>query len=272
MQVIKQLLFNKQFWKHACIALGVVIVLVIGLFQLLKQFTHHGEQVEVVDFKGKPINDLNLIFENLPFVYQITDSVFKPALPPGTVIDQYPAPGTLVKNGRTIFFTVNAFAAPKIKMPNFIDASLRQVEGVIELYGLKLGKTTYKPDFAKDAVLAQLINGKPIEKGALVSFGTTIDLVLGDGNERISGALNAPMLIGLTLNETKNRLNSMGLALGNLTFDEMLGDSANAFVYYQYPISGAIINYNGKIDLQLSFDKDKANQKSQQEPTEIKDE
>ncbi len=174
---------NKKFWLHLSLAALTVSVLAFVAFKLLNTATRHGQSVEVPNFKGIKVSALNTTFANLQLKYEIIDSIFDPKQPKGTVIDQTPAPTFKVKNDRVIYLTVNASTPPQLKMPNLKDASLRQAESVLLSYGLVLGKLTYKPDYAKDAVLEQRYKGNAIKAGAMLSYGATIDLVLGDGLE-----------------------------------------------------------------------------------------
>jgi beta-lactam-binding protein with PASTA domain len=135
---------------------------------------------------------------------------------------------------RTVYVTINRFIAPDINMPNLIGFSLRNAEMQLQYIGLKLGDTSYKPDFAKNAVLEQLYNGNPIKAGDKVKVGSSIALVLGSGlgNEE----MQVPKLIGLTFEDAKAYLDAQGLSLGAIIPDPAVKDMANAFVYWQSPM------------------------------------
>ncbi|MEQ1732620.1 MAG: PASTA domain-containing protein [Bacteroidia bacterium] len=181
-------LTNRKFWIHLSIAALTACILAFVAFKLLNTFTRHGQNVEVPNFIGKKVTELNTIFANLPLSYEVVDSIFDPKQPKGTVLDQTPQATFKVKEHRIIYLTVNASTPPKLKMPNLKDASLRQAESVLLSYGLVVGKLSYKPDYAKDAVLEQRYKGKSIKAGELLPYGASIDLVLGDGMEEASSA------------------------------------------------------------------------------------
>ena len=64
---------------------------------------------------------------------------------PGVVVEQTPSAGEKVKKNRTIFFTINAYAAEQVQMPNLVDYSLRNAKVILESYGLELGDLIYIP-------------------------------------------------------------------------------------------------------------------------------
>lgn len=247
---------SRTFFKHLAIASAVAIIIVIILFQLIKNFTDHGESVKVPNFKGLKISEIDNFILDKPFRYVITDSIYDLQKPKGTVVEQTPAVNFNVKENRTIYLTVNATQPPKIKMPDLIDASLRQAISILETYGLKVGRLDYKPDFAKNAVLEQHYRGKKIQAGTSIVRGSTIDLVLGDGlgDEQVS----IPMLIGLTRTEALNALNLSSLTIGSEVFDDG-ADSTKAKVYKQSPAysTEGTINMGTPVNLFYTTDESK---------------
>jgi beta-lactam-binding protein with PASTA domain len=99
--------------------------------------------------------------------------------------------------------------------------------------GLKLGDTTYRQDFARNAVLEQLFNKEPIKPGTQISIGSKIDFVLGSGIG--DSAMNMPDVVGLTLAAAKSKLGLSGLSAGSIVAIGEVSDSANAFVVRQNP-------------------------------------
>ena len=182
---------------------------------------------------------------------QIVDSIFELDKPPGTVVDQDPAPDSKVKEDRTIYLTVNASLPPKIKMPDLIDVSYRQAEAILQTFGLKVGTLIYKPDLAKNAVLGQRYKGAEINPGTEIPQGSLIDLVLGDGlgNTKVQ----VPNLVGLTKGEALFMLKGWSLNIGTLFYDNGLKDSTIAKVYKQFPAASdsSIINQGEAVDLYL---------------------
>ena len=219
------------FWKHLVLASVAGLALLYGGFLLLDVYTQHGEQVEVPNFEGIYLNDLEKFVEGYELAFEIIDSVYSKESAKGTVVAQDPAPGSQVKKHRVIYLTVNAMLTKKVKMPNLIDISLRQATSLLETYSLQVGTLRYVEGLPP--VMEQLYQGRPIQEGELVDIGSRIDLVLGRGNDM--GLIPIPDLTGLTLSESRSLLLSKGLKLSGVTKDLQDLDTLNAQVWKQSP-------------------------------------
>lgn len=167
------------FFKHVLIA-GVSLVVVLWLMvKWLGWYTHHGETVEVPDFKGKAITELTSFISHTPLNYLIIDSVYNPDEKTGIVIKQDPEAKSLVKHNRTIYLYVTSTQPPQIAMPKLVDKSTRQAVFMIESYGLKVGRVEEVTADCKGCVLKQQYKGLDIEPGATIKKGSKIDLVIG---------------------------------------------------------------------------------------------
>lgn len=233
---------NSLFGKlrtHGVIYHGVVATLFyLGFFLLfalfVRWYTQHGQTIAVPEVAGKSFSEAVQILENVSLHYRISDSVYDESKPPLTVIDQTPLPASLVKDGRTVYLTINATTPPRITMPDLKDVSLKQASMILQSYGLKVGKLTYKPDLAKDVVLETRVGGKAVNAGAEIKKGDKVDLILGDGLGETS--VEVPNLIGLTLREAKFVLDGSSLSLGALVLDASVKrDTLDAVVYRQMP-------------------------------------
>lgn len=225
-----ELIRTKPFWKHVIIASISGLALLYGGFLLLDVYTQHGEEIEVPDFEGIYIKDLDKFVEGHELNFEIVDSVYSSESAKGTVVDQDPNPGSKVKLNRVIYLTVNAMLTKKVKMPDLIDLSLKQATSLLETYGLRVGMLRYIEGLPP--VMEQSYQGKAIKGGDLVDIGSKIDLVLGRGND--GGLIEIPNLLGLTLSEVRYLLASKSLLLGQVTEDIGI-DTAYAKVWKQNP-------------------------------------
>ena len=105
---ITRFLLSKTFFKHLGIMVVATILLLWLVFLMLGVYTHHGETVEVPNFKGKTIEALDQFAEENHVRYEITDSVYNIKLKRGTVAEQNPPAKFKVKSGRVIYLTMNA--------------------------------------------------------------------------------------------------------------------------------------------------------------------
>ncbi|TKC09212.1 PASTA domain-containing protein [Pedobacter frigoris] len=226
---------TKSFRNNLLAAAITVAVLLFIAFFSLRYYTKHGQGLNVPALKGMSFTQAVSKLEDLGLRYEV-DSVYIMDSPPGTVIDQDPNANTFVKDNRTIYLTVSMNTAPDVKFPDVELKSLRQVQAIIESFGLKLGDTTYKPDISRDVVLMASFGGQPIKAGQTVRKGSRIDFLLGDGkgNEEV----DIPSLIGLTKDEALFALrNGAMLNLGTVTYEGTITDTANAVIIKQEPFA-----------------------------------
>ena len=94
---------------------------------------------------------------------------------------------------------------------------------------MKLGDTTYRPDFMKGTVLEQDYNGTKVSPGTKLRWGSAVSLVIGGGlaEEQIP----VPELYGLTLSDAKSQLASKGITLAAILPTGSITDTLKAFVY-----------------------------------------
>jgi beta-lactam-binding protein with PASTA domain len=247
---LKEFLKSRTFLYTIISMVVVISISLYGLYNWLNNYTHHGESITVPDVRGLSEEKLARFIEDKHLQYKIIDSLFEDGKAPGTVIEQDPKPDSKVKENRTIYLTVNSSRPPKVKMPDLIDVSFRQAEAILQTFGLRVGQTTYKPDLAKNAVLAQLYKGRSIAAGAEIFKGSAIDLVLGDGLG--NAEVPVPNLISLTKGEAMFVLKGSSLNIGTITFDDGVRNEENAKVYRQFPEpNGNTIKQGEAIDIFL---------------------
>ena len=90
---------KKVFWKTLLYAMGIYVALFLVVIVSLRVYTHHGQSFAVPEFKGLNPNKAQEVAEFSKLQIEIIDSTFIPYLEKGSVIDQFPQPGTRVKKG-----------------------------------------------------------------------------------------------------------------------------------------------------------------------------
>ena len=249
---------SRPLWVNILFAIGACIVLILIFLLSLRWLTKHGESRTVPAVVGKNVNDMESFLGDKGFDLVVQDSVYYDSLPPGAIVRQVPEPDAVVKINRTVYVTINRFVAPDVDMPNLLGSSFRNAVMVLQNAGLQLGDTSYRFDFAKNSVLEQSYNGKPITAGTKIKMGSTISLVLGSGLAEED--MNVPDLIGMNYEEARALLDAKGLS-GLVLADPNVTDTAAAFVYRQNPMprtdDGARLRIRSgqMIDIWLSLDR-----------------
>lgn len=256
MSVLK-FLISKKFLIHIASALGLIALLLIITFVSLSIYTHHGENYATPDFSGLTERQFIDLVQQKKLRYNIIDSVHVAEMAPGVVVEQTPKPGSKVKENRTIFFTINAFSAEQVPMPQLVDFSLRNAQVTLESYGIKVGKLIYIPSVYTQLVLGQQYKGKPIEPGTLIAKGSTIDLLVGQGLS--DEKTEVPDLLGMTLEEARSYCQSNSLNIDAVIYDDSiptLQDSTRAFIWKQLPDaeSGRKLRLGSSLDVWLTID------------------
>lgn len=220
-------------WVNILVAFGAVVLILIIFFSLLGAITGHGKNEKVPSIVGQNVVAAKAALEAKGFKVEISDSIFTTTAAALTVTKQVPDGDATVKHGRTIFLTINRAIPPQVEMPSLIGFSYKSAEMYLTSMGLKMGDTSYKPDFARNAVLDQLYNKQSIKPGTKIPLGSTISFVLGSGVG--TGELNVPNLTGMTVSEAESMLASMSLSVGSIVAMSSITDTANSYVIKQTP-------------------------------------
>ena len=135
---------NRFFWLNLIAIIVVIIGVCWGTLLWLDSYTHHGEAYMVPNVKNKTLNEAQQALSNQKLKGLVIDSSYVKGVPDGMVLDQNPAGGARVKEGRTIYLTVTTSKVPLVKLPDLIDnSSLRQAEAKLKAMGFKLTEPEY---------------------------------------------------------------------------------------------------------------------------------
>ncbi|MEI8142000.1 MAG: PASTA domain-containing protein [Chitinophagia bacterium] len=240
MKLIDDIL-KKPLWMNVLIGFGVALCLFVIFFFSLGWITGNGETEKVPAVIGLDVLAAEKNLTALGFDVVLQDSIYVDTLARTSVLRQTPEADEVVKKGRTVYLTINRVIAPQVDMPNLVGFSIKSAETYLKVLGLRLGSIQMVPDQNKNVVIDQLVNGQPIAPGSKIPSGTLIHFLVGDGGA--SAGLLMPDLVGLTYEQAKAQLMSLGLNLGVVSVNGSIVDSATAFVFEQNPSA-----YGSQID------------------------
>lgn len=224
---------NKPIWVNFIAAIVIAFLILILFLKMLGWITKHGAYLKVPAITGMNTNEAVKLLEKEGFDVYIQDSVFTDTAKRGVVLKQLPDPNATVKVNRTVFITVNRYVPPMLDMPKLEGQNLAFAIRMLERNHLKLGDTTFRPDFMQGSVLEQLYKGMRIPEKSKIQWGSTIDLVIGGGLE--DKEIPVPALTGMTFAEAKAFLDENGINLGAVISDGAITDTSAAFVIRQRP-------------------------------------
>ncbi len=165
------------------IGLMFLVAIVIGWLAMmwLDVWTRHDDTIVVPTVKSLTYDDATRRLSEEGLVAVLSDSVYDKSTRPGTVIDQNPKVGKVVKEGREIYLTINAFSPKMVTIPTLTDISVRQAKSILE--GLEIKNIVEKriPSDFKDLVLGVYYKGHRLSPGARVPVNATVELEVGQG-------------------------------------------------------------------------------------------
>ncbi|MGZ5221445.1 MAG: PASTA domain-containing protein [Chitinophagaceae bacterium] len=223
---------HRPLWINILVGIAIAVILFFIFIFSLNWFTHHDQFKTVPQVTGKSFEDAKELLEKAGFEVELQDSIYADTAKASQVLKQVPEPDEQVKVNRTVYLTINRSVPPMVEMPNLVGYSYRSAEMALKNSNLRVGDTSFKKDFAKNAVLEQRYNGDVISPGTKVRMGSTIALVLGDGvGDR---QFVVPSLVGMTYGQAKSLLQAHGLGFGSIIAPS-IEDTANAYIYQQRP-------------------------------------
>ncbi|CAL1519614.1 hypothetical protein MMC2321_03364 [Chitinophaga sp. MM2321] len=231
--IVLDFITKRSFGFNLLIVIAFFFLLALLFFSLLGTITKHGQQLTVPDVRGKNVKEAIATLEKMGFEADVRDSIYIDSIPPLAVWVQTPDRGAQVKVGRTIYLTVNKTVAPMVKMPDLEGLTFRSAEMMLKSMRLNVGDTIYRPDFATNTVLQQLLNGKRIKPGTPLPEGSNLTLILSSGTGSIENPV--PDFVGLTYAEAREMLSASNLGPGTIIIDPSVSDTLNAYIIKQVP-------------------------------------
>lgn len=272
----------KSFYGRRPIISHIILICIFGLLLIfglnigLKRGTRLGTAIEVPNMLGMNVEEARRLADIEDFRIVVRDSIFDVDLPGGTIVDQLPhtsaVRNVMVKPGRKIYVTINAYNRRVVDIPFVAKQTLRQAVNQLERAGLTVAEIIYKPDMTStDYVLQQYVDNTEIlpttQRKCYVGTGVTLVVSYRYEEQRAY----APRLTGLSLQQAKGALWDNGLNVARVVYDDSIEDIVSqrkAKVYSQSPKLGTAMSRGDEVTIYLSCDErliDSMNVVAQQE-------
>jgi eukaryotic-like serine/threonine-protein kinase len=230
------------------VGLAFIILTTLGLlffYVYLPNTTNHGESITVPNIEGLSIEKAQDYLTSHDLRFEVNDSSYSSQYPPLTVLKQFPAPGSNVKENRKVYVSVNRLNPPTVPVPDLIDGSLINAEAVLKGTELKRGKIQLIRGPWLNVVQEMKIDGKTVVAGVKIPKGTVIDLVVMDGG---SAFLPTPNVLDYSYEEAEFSIKGSNLNVGTV---KLLMDTtgAHAVVVKQNPTPNENIKVGDVVDL-----------------------
>ena len=178
---------KRFFWLNLIAMIVVVIGAAWGTLHWLDNYTRHGQSVTVTNVKGLPLRAAENEINNLGLNAIAIDSNYVKGMPAGAVLEQTPESNSKVKEGRTVYLTINTADVPKIAIPDIIDnSSSRQAEARLRAMGFKLTAPELI-EGEKDWVYGVKYKEHQLMSGDKVPRESVLTLCIGAGEDGLPG-------------------------------------------------------------------------------------
>ena len=177
--------FMNVYVRNLLLALAVVLLLVFIVLNWLDAYTKHGKEVVVPEVKGMQVAAASLFFKKATLNYIVIDSVFFKNQPVGSIIETVPPIGTRVKEGRTIYLTINSGTAHMLIVPAVKDISQRQALAMLTSVGFESVQVKLVPDAYRDLVLGLENRGSSLSPGDRIPADTPLTLLVSSGEGKV---------------------------------------------------------------------------------------
>lgn len=167
------------------------------------------------------------------------------------MLQQFPKPGSKVKENRKIYITLNRVTPPTVPMPDLVDRSRINAEVVLKSNELRRGHIILAPSPFLNLVKEMRYMGKSIDAGTRVPKGAVIDLVVGDGNGRTDFRIGS--LLGDSYETALFKLQGWNLHLGVIEIPAGVDTTGTSpVVYKQYPDVNEQVRVGDPVDLWIA--------------------
>lgn len=239
----------KPLFKHILIMLAVSFVILFLTFFFIKIFARQGKEYELPDMRGQALAALE---DNNPldFRYVVIDSLYNADFVGGTVLQQDPKPGTMVKSRRKIYVTLAAYAPADVVLPELSNMSVRSAVSALEAAGLVCGRLRFVDSPYRNVILDCTCNGKMVYAGEKMAQGAVVDLTVGIG-EGVA-ATRVPFVIGQAPAKVRRAIRSASLNVGREHF-EGVTDRATAVCYRLDPDYTGVTRFPLGTDVEIWY-------------------
>jgi beta-lactam-binding protein with PASTA domain len=163
------------------IAIGIVTMVLIFLcLMFLDVWTMHGRTSVVPQVKNLSFTEAKFALEDAHLDIEISDSIYDKTLAPGMVVESWPKAGAVVKRGRQVYVTINAFSPKQVTLSKPITGvSSRQAITYLQALGITAISEKYVPSQFDDLVERATVNGRPLGVGSIIAVNSIVTLEIG---------------------------------------------------------------------------------------------
>jgi beta-lactam-binding protein with PASTA domain len=139
----------------------------------------HGRTSTVPQIKNLSFAEARFTLSEANLEIEISDSIYDKTLAPGTVVESWPKAGAVVKRGRQVYVTINAFSPKQIAITKPISGvSARQAISYLQALGITITEK-HVPSQYEGLVERATVDGRPLGVGSIIPITSIVTLEVG---------------------------------------------------------------------------------------------
>lgn len=174
-------IFGNSILKNLLIIIASGLLLILLSLLFLNIYTRHGHNVVVPALEGLQVKEANTLLNAKGLHATVVDSIYNRNTVPGAIIDQTPKGGNNVKEGRSIYITINAKSPRQVAVPGLVDFSVRQATALLNSMGFNQMTIEEVPAEYSGLVVAVKYRGNTLSPEEKIPAGSPITLVVTTG-------------------------------------------------------------------------------------------
>lgn len=241
-RIISRILRSSFFKKFIILCVSLIGFFVLVNYIIMPLYVHRGRTLTIPNVTGVSIDSAIAILTNLDLSPVQSETRPDPKYTVGTVAQQNPEEGSMVKQGRRVYLTVSG-GEQLVNVPSLRGMSTRDARFTLERYGFRLGRVLYDTSarYPENTIAAQSV--PPQTK---LSRGSKVGITISRG--AIIEEVHVPEVVGKTLGEGEKVLVKANLKIGNITY-QVSEDLVPNTIIDQFPRSGESVQRGQAIDL-----------------------
>lgn len=201
------------------------------------------KEIEVPNVENYHIDEAIKILKDHNLEPEIAERKYNNEVEKDFVISQDPGEGRTIKENQIVKLIVSN--GPKqIEMPSLIGKFEIEAINILDNLGFQIGEIKY--EFNDDFENSKVYDQSPKE-GIEIEEGRKVDLFVSKGKETIS----TPNIVGKSLEEAKEILNSYGLNIGDIKYEASEAHDKD-YVISQEPKAKDQVQKNSEVNIVLS--------------------
>ncbi len=222
-------------------AISIAFVLLVMFLAAGCGSISNTQTVKVPAITGLKINEAEKIITDNNLILQVVDSQYSDTISIDCIITQSPEADTTVKT-RSIVTAVISNGSSNVSVPDLTGKTIDIAKDALKDISLYISDITEVENIATPGTI---LSQDP-QPNALLPPNSGIKVTISTGTFVI-----VPNLIGLSLDEAKNLINSSGLVLYKVDVIDSNANAPSLTVLYQYPMPGFKVKQDGQIRLQV---------------------